>query len=129
MTGNDVVKVQEKNECCAAPMVHYIPKVDVWEDENALHLTAVMPGVKSGDVQITLENNKLRLYGHSSATPPQGMKLIYSEYEEGDYERVFSLSDRIDRGNITAEVSAGVLRVDFPKSAEARPVQIPVKAS
>lgn len=129
MTGNDMVKVQEKQECSATTMVHYIPKVDVWEDENALHLTAVMPGVKSNDVQITLENNKLRIYGRSCMSAPKDMKLIYSEYEDGDYERVFSLSERIDRSNITAEVNAGILRVDFPKAPEARPVQIPVKAS
>lgn len=126
MISNEVVKTEDKE---TAPALHYIPKVDVWEDDAALHLTALMPGVKGEDVQVTLENSKLRIYGRSSAETPKDMKLIYSEYEDGDYERVFSLSEQIDQHNIVAEVSNGILRVDFPKAPEARPVQIPVKAS
>lgn len=110
-------------------MVHYVPKVDVWEDETALHMTAIMPGVKAENVEITMEGDELRIYGRSAWQAPQGMKLIYEEYEEGDYERAFALSDRVDREGIEANFAEGVLTVKLPKVAEARPVRIPVKAS
>lgn len=126
MATNDVVKV---NETRTETPVHYIPKVDMWEDDEAVHMKAVMPGVRSEDVEITLEGNKLRIYGRSVSESPEGMKLIYSEYEDGDYERIFTLSERIDHEKIEARVEDGILRLDFAKAEAAKPMRIPVKTA
>ena len=55
-----------------------------------------------------------------------GFNIAYAEYEEGDYQRSFRLSDEIDRDKIEAVVSDGVLRLRLPKSQEARVKKISV---
>ena len=53
--------------------------------------------------------------------------IAYAEYEEGDYQRSFRLSDEIDRDKIEALVSEGVLCMQLPKIQEARTKKIAVK--
>lgn len=106
--------------------VRYIPKVNIREDEEALHLMAVLPGVKDEDIELTVEGEQLRIYGKISLNQPEDMKLYYSEFEAGDYERVFSLSSKIDRDGIKAEASNGILSVYLPKAKEAKPKRIAV---
>jgi HSP20 family protein len=55
--------------------------------------------------------------------------MMYSEYEIGDYERVFTLSDEIDRDKIVATVKNGVLRLELPKAEKVKPKKIAIKAA
>jgi HSP20 family molecular chaperone IbpA len=54
---------------------------------------------------------------------------MYSEYETGDYERAFTLSDEIDRDKIAATVKNGVLRLELPKAEKAKPKKIAITAA
>ena len=51
-----------------------------------------------------------------------------SEYGEGDYERVFTLSEDIDEGAISAEMANGVLTLTLQRAEAAKPKRIEVKA-
>ncbi len=107
-------------------MIHYIPKVNIREDEDALYMMAVLPGVKTEDLELTVEDDQLKIYGKTSFSEPESMKLYYSEFEAGDYERVFSLSSKIDREGIKAEAHDGILSVYLPKAKEAKPRRISI---
>ena len=54
-------------------------------------------------------------------------KLVFSEYEVGDYERAFTLSDEIDREKIKATVKQGVLRLELPKAEKVKPKKITIQ--
>jgi HSP20 family molecular chaperone IbpA len=54
---------------------------------------------------------------------------VSSEYREGNYSRVFTLSEAVDQKKIKAEMSNGVLRLELPRAAEAKPRKIKVKAA
>jgi len=103
------------------------PRVDVYEDDDAVVLKADMPGVPSDGVEVKVENGVLSITGKAGA-PPEEAELLYCEYELGDYHRSFNLPDDIDAEGITAEMSDGVLTVRLPRSGEARTRKIPVKA-
>ena len=88
-----------------------------------------MPGVAEKDIDIMLEKDVLTINGYvANVTAPEGYDLGHGEYGIGDYQRSFTLPDEIDRDNIEASLSHGVLRVTLPKAPEAQTRKITVKA-
>ena len=106
----------------------YVPRVDIVETEDALEILADMPGITRDSVEVTLEQRVLGIRGRTGVAPPEGMAPLYLEYEPGDYERSFTLSDAVDPGGIEARVRGGVLRLRLPKAGPAEPQRIEVKA-
>ncbi len=75
----------------------FVPRVDIYENKDSLFLLADMPGVDENTVDIELEKNVLTITGRVENGHVKYAAMMYSEYEIGDYERVFTLSDQIDR--------------------------------
>jgi HSP20 family protein len=88
-----------------------------------------MPGVDEKTVDVELEKNILTISGHVEGGVVKDWALAYSEYEVGDYERVFTLSDEIDRGKIKATVKNGVLHLDLPKADRVKPKKIAIQSA
>lgn len=105
-----------------------LPRVDIAETEDAVLLTAEMPGVDEAGIDVTVEKNVLTIRGSVQRPQLEGYTLAYSEYEIGDYEREFTLSQEIDREHIEATVKDGVLRLQLPKAKGAGTHKIRVKA-
>lgn len=106
----------------------FVPRVDIKETEAEVVVTADMPGVDETSVQIDLQGSELSIRGGFVPQAPEGYVPTYSEYENGDYERTFTLGDTINREGIKAVVKNGVLRVVLPKAKEAQPRRITVNA-
>ncbi len=104
----------------------YVPKADIYETQEQLVVLADMPGVKQDGLDITLEQNILTIYGKVEQSQMEGFVLSYSEYGVGDYRRVFTLSNEIDRDGIQATIKDGVLKLILPKSKRAMPKKIAV---
>ncbi len=107
----------------------FIPRSDIYETENEIIVLADIPGAGEKDVDITLEKDVLTINAFVNPQRLNGYELAYAEYDEGDYQRSFRLSDEIDRDHIDASVSNGVLRLCLPKAPAARARKIAVKAS
>lgn len=105
----------------------YRPAVDILETADRFVLAVEMPGVDEHGVDITLEDDALTLTGRSLESAP-GHVRIYGEYDPGDYRRVFSLSDEVDREKIEARMKDGVLMLTLAKKTGAQPRRIPVNA-
>jgi HSP20 family molecular chaperone IbpA len=90
---------------------------------------ADMPGVSPEGVDISLERRVLTIRGRSAANEHGGYRRVYNEYADGDYERVFTLSENIDRDRIEATLKDGVLRLVLPKAEAAKARKIELKAS
>jgi HSP20 family molecular chaperone IbpA len=106
----------------------FVPRADIYETEEAITVVADMPGVDDTSVDITLENNVLTINGYVEPVRPEGHTLAYAEYQVGDYQRAFTLSDQIDRDGIEAVVKDGVLWLHLPKVTEARKRKIAIRA-
>lgn len=107
----------------------FVPRADIYETEEAITIVADMPGVDETTVDITLENDVLTINGYVEHVEPEGHRLAYAEYQVGDYQRAFSLSDQIDREGIEAVIRDGVLRLHLPKVLEARVRKIAIKSA
>ncbi|MEN6421907.1 MAG: Hsp20/alpha crystallin family protein [Smithella sp.] len=106
----------------------FVPRVDIYETKEALFLIADMPGVDEKTVDVELEKNILTISGRVENGKVKDYSLVFSEYEVGDYERTFTLSDEIDREKIKATVKQGVLRLELPKAEKVKPKRITINA-
>ena len=106
----------------------YAPRVDIIETEDALEVLADMPGVTKDSVKVTLEQRVLTIRGRADTSLPEGLAPLHLEYEPGDYERSFTLTDAVDPAGIEARVRSGVLQLRLPKAGPAKRQQIEVKA-
>jgi HSP20 family molecular chaperone IbpA len=93
----------------------FVPRVDIYETDEAISVVADMPGVSPESVDITLEKNVLTINGYVDEVHPDDYALAYAEYRVGDFTRSFSLSNQINQEAIEATVKDGVLRLHMPK--------------
>jgi HSP20 family molecular chaperone IbpA len=107
----------------------YRPIADIVERQDGVVVQIEMPGVPSGDVEISVERRVLTVRGRGRVTAPNGYRLVYAEYGEGDYERSFTLSQDIDEARIAAEMRNGVLTLTLPRAEAAKPRKIEVKTA
>ena len=105
----------------------YSPSVDIFENDNAITVLADMPGVKAEDLEIDLRESILTLTGRVVAPDSSKESDVLREYQTGTFFRQFTLSETIDQTKIDAKLTDGVLRLELPKVAKARPRQITVR--
>jgi HSP20 family molecular chaperone IbpA len=107
----------------------YVPRADIYETANDIFVVADMPGVDENSLDLTLEKNTLTINGYVEPAQLEDFSLAYAEYEVGDYQRSFTLSNQIDQEKIEASVKNGVLRLRMPKAGPAKARKIAVTAA
>jgi HSP20 family molecular chaperone IbpA len=111
------------------PRPVFMPAADIYETEDSIVVLTEMPGVSSEGVDISLERRVLTIRGRSAGNEHTGYQRVYNEYSDGDYERVFTLSENIDRDRIEATLKDGVLQLVLPKAEAAKARKIELKSS
>ncbi len=107
----------------------YVPDVDIAETPEGLWLWADMPGVDDRSVEVNLVDGVLSIEGRVSLTEYEKLTPVYTEYNIGNYLRRFTLSEDIDADKIKASMHDGVLELELPKSARAKPRRININVS
>ncbi|MBX3272249.1 MAG: Hsp20/alpha crystallin family protein [Sandaracinaceae bacterium] len=105
----------------------FSPAVDILEEEDAILLTAELPGLKAEDVHVHVENNVLTLSGErrlESEEKKEGYHRIERSY--GSFSRAFALPKTVDADAIEAKLEEGILRLRLPKRAAAERRRIAV---
>jgi HSP20 family molecular chaperone IbpA len=105
----------------------FIPRSDIYETEDEVVVTLDMPGASDDSIDITLEKNILTINANSKHGVPEGYDLAFAEYQAGDYERSFRVTDQINRDGIVAHYNDGVLKLTLPKAEVAKARKITVK--
>lgn len=107
----------------------FVPQVDIVESESQILLVADLPGVDQQGLDVSLEKNVLTIRGTVSSQAPEGYQLAYAEYDVGNFERAFTVSNDIDRQGIEAVLKDGVLKLTLPKAKHAVLQKIAVKTA
>lgn len=103
------------------------PRVDIYEDENAIVLTAELPGVDKDNIVVDVKGKVLTLKGERSSDNDVKEESYYRrERTFGSFERRFNLPDNVDPEKITADYKDGILKLGIPKPEENKPRQITV---
>jgi len=109
------------------PVQGWWPSADVREDESEFVVTAELPGLKSEDLHLHLQNGHLVLSGERKfAHEDQRDHYHRIERSYGRFSRTFAVPSTVNRDEVRAEYRDGVLTVHLPKSEAAKPKEIAV---
>jgi HSP20 family protein len=106
----------------------WVPAVDIREESDRYVIEADLPGVRSEDIEVHMENGMLSIRG-SRAKEVNRSENGYRRVERatGTFYRRFSLPDSADAERISARCDNGVLEVVIPKQEKVQPRRIKVE--
>ena len=100
--------------------------MDLCKIDDHYVLTADLPGVDPGSVDVDVDNGTLTISAHRTARSDESAQWLSSERFYGTYRRQLSLGDGIDTGAISATYENGVLTVTIPVAEKAKPRKIAI---
>jgi HSP20 family protein len=101
--------------------------MDLYRDGDHYVLTADLPGIDPGSVDIDVDGQLLTIRAERTLAGGEGVKWITREREAASFLRQLNLGQGIDTERIAANYSNGVLNVTIPVSEKARPRKIEVE--
>ena len=106
------------------------PPVDIVETDDAILLTAELPGLDIGEITLEVALPYLTLRGERVVARGSGHEH-YHQLERifGKFERVFSLPEEVDQSRIKATLRDGVLEILLPKRPAGEGRSIPVRVT
>jgi len=100
-----------------------VPKMDIYENENAVVVETEMPGVDKKDIKIKLEGDILSVSAEKKSDDEKKNRNFFrKERYYGKFERTLRLPEYIDPQKISAKYEGGVLEIQIEKKPEAQKV-------
>lgn len=104
--------------------------LDVHESDEAYTVTAAIPGVNPDQINIKLHNDVLTISAEwPQSQVPEGARVLVQERPYGSFSRSINLPQPTDSNGVEAAYHNGILTLTLPKSPEAQPRTIPVRAN
>jgi HSP20 family protein len=95
------------------------PRLDVKERENELCVSAELPGVEPGEVDVRLEGSLLTIRGEKKAEAEQEKEDWHiMERSYGRFQRSLQLPFEPDASQVRADFKQGVLTIHIPKQPQ-----------
>jgi HSP20 family protein len=95
--------------------------MNIEDKGNEIRVTAELPGVSEGDVEVTLDDDMLIIAGEKrqeEEVDEGGMRLVERAF--GRFRRAIQLPFAPDPNQLDAQFRDGVLTITIPKDAEQR---------
>lgn len=107
----------------------YTPLVDICECPDGSTVLAIeVPGAMADNVDVSVDKGVLTVYADGRVAPPDPKYTrTYTGFATGQYFRAFALSDGVDRENIDATLTDGLLTVCLPRGTAAKTRKIEIK--
>jgi HSP20 family protein len=102
------------------------PAYEIKETDEAFGVTVQLPGVTKDGLELTSEQDQLRIVGRRTWKQPEGWTVLYRESADVPFELVLEHEYIVDLEKIHAELHDGVLRVSLPKAETIKPRKIAV---
>ncbi len=107
---------------------HIRPALDAYETPEQVVIKATVPGVKAGDLKVTVSDGTLVIAGNTREEhEDREERYLLRERRSGSFHRAVALPDGLDTGKAEATFEDGILTVTFPKTEQAKPKEITVK--
>ena len=96
------------------------PAADMVDSDSAYVITAELPGIAEGDIDIKYADQMLTIRGEKKEEKEEKEQNRYlSERRYGLFQRVFRVPNGVDADKIAATFKNGVLTVTLPKTPDA----------
>lgn len=103
--------------------------MDLCKIDDHYVLTADLPGVDPGSVDVDVDGGTLTISAHRTASSGDSAQWLANERFFGSYRRQLSLGEGIDNAAISATYENGVLTVTIPLAERAKPRKIDIAHS
>ncbi len=100
--------------------------MDVYRDGDHFVLSADLPGVDPGSVDVDVDGQLLTIRAERTPRSNEGVQWLTRERPSGQYLRQLTLGKDIDTEGISAHYENGVLSVMLPVLEKAKPRKIAV---
>lgn len=101
--------------------------LDLYETDDALVVTAPVPGIKPEDVDITITGNALAIKGETKAEEREEKgNYIRREVRYGAFQRTMELPVDVQADKAEALFENGMLKLTLPKAEQAKPKSIKI---
>jgi HSP20 family protein len=106
----------------------WMPVTDIEETDDAWVIEAELPGVNRKDVNVEMRDSEVIISGDIKEKERKGV-LRRQTRKTGEFEYRVTLPGDSDAEHIEASLHDGVLTVRVPKTEQAKPRRIEVKAA
>jgi len=101
--------------------------VDVYEDDNNIIIKSTIAGIKSEDIDISINNEMITIKGRRQQKETISEEnYYYQECYWGGFSRSIILPVEIQPDEVDASLKNGVLKVILPKAKKSKAVSITV---
>ena len=106
-----------------APAARVTLPMAAWEDADAVHVEADLPGVADADLDISVHGRVLTIKGERKLGAHGG----FDSRHGGAFEQRLGLPAPVDSDRVEARLAHGVLKLTLPKSEAAKPRKIEIR--
>jgi HSP20 family protein len=111
------------------PLSEEFPSVNAWLGEGDVIVTAELPGVDPGKVDISVVGDTLTISGSRETEPlKEGESYHRQERGHGRFARSLQLPFHVDAGKVEATYDRGILQMTLPRAEADKPRKISVKS-
>ncbi len=94
---------------------HWVPNTDVYSTDGGLIIKVELAGMRSENLEITVEGNRLRISGDRPDTCRAAKaSFLVMEINYGPFESILELPHGYDLGQAKASYLNGFLRIEVP---------------
>lgn len=113
----------------AAPRTRaWMPRVDVFDRDNALVVRTEVPGIDAESLDVSIEADVLTITGSRAFERSENDGEFHrKEIFEGEFKRTVRLPEGIDSQAVTATSKDGMLEVVVPKRPEVLPHKVSIE--
>jgi HSP20 family protein len=105
----------------------WVPTLDVWETEDAVHYAFDLPGLAQDAIQIEAEDGSLAVSATRRREQKQEKDRFYRfERRFGSFSRTIGLPHGVSEDDIKASYVNGVLEITVPKPEQPKPKRIEI---
>ena len=103
---------------------------DVYETDQDYTAIATLPGLNADQIQVSIHEGALTISAElPQPTMPENARPLLQERTFGKFSRTVNLPQPVATDEVEATYEAGILTLHIPKSPQAQPKMIAVKAN